>query len=183
MSNCLGCFYLYECDRKCLPLFLCFSITSHVQYSPCSAMPHDGITERVSRLKPHTQCSFNSSNIRILGKWKTIQCVERIPYQRLFPFGYILWRLAYLLYGSVASLPSPTSNIEAWPYGTSLRFAPAFRALGVCEHTWLRYRNFECSNLIGRNQFIPLRHIMLAKLIRVRRIEQSPTPTLGYTVI
>ena len=31
--------------------------------------------------------------------------------------------LAYLLYGSVASLPSPSSNIEAWPYGTSLRFA------------------------------------------------------------
>ena len=45
--------------------------------------------------------------------------------------------LAYLLYGSVASLPSPSSNIEAWPYGTSLRFAPAFRALGVCEHSWL----------------------------------------------
>ena len=39
-----------------------------------------------------------------------------------------------MLYGSVASLPSPSSNIEAWPYGTSLRFAPAFRALGVCEH-------------------------------------------------
>ena len=34
-----------------------------------------------------------------------------------------LKRLAYLLYGSVASLPSPSSNIEAWPYGTSLRFA------------------------------------------------------------
>ena len=31
--------------------------------------------------------------------------------------------LIYLLYGSVASLPSPSSNIEAWPYGTSLRFA------------------------------------------------------------
>ena len=28
------------------------------------------------------------------------------------------------------------SNIEAWPYGTSLRFASAFRALGVCEHIW-----------------------------------------------
>ena len=44
--------------------------------------------------------------------------------------------LPYLLYGSVASLPSPGSNIEAWPYGTTLRFAPAFRALGVCEHIW-----------------------------------------------
>ena len=31
--------------------------------------------------------------------------------------------LSYLLYSSVASLPSPSSNIEAWPYGTSLRFA------------------------------------------------------------
>ena len=31
--------------------------------------------------------------------------------------------LAYLLYGSVASLPSRSSNIEAWPYGTSLCFA------------------------------------------------------------
>ena len=46
--------------------------------------------------------------------------------------GCYLKRLKYLLYGSVASLPSPSSNIEAWPYGTSLRFAPAFRALGVC---------------------------------------------------
>ena len=34
-----------------------------------------------------------------------------------------LKKLKYLLYGSVASLPSPSSNIEAWPYGTSLRFA------------------------------------------------------------
>ena len=34
-----------------------------------------------------------------------------------------LKRLAYLLYGSVASLPSSSSNIKAWPYVTSLRFA------------------------------------------------------------
>ena len=26
-----------------------------------------------------------------------------------------------------------------------LRFAPAFRALGVCEHIWLRYKNFDPS--------------------------------------
>ena len=39
-------------------------------------------------------------------------------------------------------------------------------------------RNFECSNVIDRNQFIPLRHTMLVKLIRVRRIEQSPSSTL-----
>ena len=31
--------------------------------------------------------------------------------------------LAYLLYVSVASLPSPSSNMEAWPNGTSPRFA------------------------------------------------------------
>ena len=31
--------------------------------------------------------------------------------------------LAYLLYDSVASLPSQSSNIETWSYGTSLRFA------------------------------------------------------------
>ena len=37
---------------------------------------------------------------------------RKIPYQRLFS-GYYLKRLAYLLYGSVASLPSPSSNIEA----------------------------------------------------------------------
>ena len=53
------------------------------------------------------------------------------------------------------------------------RFAPAFRALAVCEHRRLRYRNFECSNLIGRNQLIPLRHTMLAKVLHVRRIERS----------
>ena len=40
-------------------------------------------------------------------------------------FGQFVWikKLSYLLYGSVASLPSPSSNIEAWPYGTSLHFA------------------------------------------------------------
>ena len=46
-----------------------------------------------------------------------------------------LKRLLYLLYGSVALLRSPSSIIEAWPNGTSLRFASPFRALGVCEHT------------------------------------------------
>ena len=39
-----------------------------------------------------------------------------------------------------------------------------------------RYRNFECSNFIGRNQFNPLRHTMLAKLICVRRIEKALSP-------
>ena len=34
-----------------------------------------------------------------------------------------LKRLAYLLYDSVASLPSQSRNIEAWPYGMTLRFA------------------------------------------------------------
>ena len=29
--------------------------------------------------------------------------------------------LIIFFYGSVASLPSPSSNIEAWPYDTSLR--------------------------------------------------------------
>ena len=67
--------------------------------------------------------------------------------------------LLYLLYGSVASLPSPRSNIEAWPYGTSLRFAPAFRALGVCEHIWLRYKNFDpsCFDLIQIIWYVDLR--------------------------
>ena len=34
-----------------------------------------------------------------------------------------------------------------------LRFAPAFRALGVCEHSWLRYDNYLGRNLskMGRN--------------------------------
>ena len=52
-----------------------------------------------------------------------------------------LKRLAYLLYGSVASLPSPSSNIEAW-HVAPLRFAPAFRALGVREQSWLRYNDY-----------------------------------------
>ena len=61
--------------------------------------------------------------------------------QKCRPNGLINWiiylkRLAYLIYGSVASPPSPSSNIEASPYGLSLRFAPAFRAPGVCEHIW-----------------------------------------------
>ena len=87
--------------------------------------------------------NFDALNIRRFGNppsWrlfiesklnKSIQSVEikvsyssrrKTPYQRLFS-GYYLKRLAYLLYGSVASLPSPSSNIEARPYGTSLRFA------------------------------------------------------------
>ena len=28
---------------------------------------------------------------------------------------WFIWRGSYLLYGSDASLPSPSSNIEAWP--------------------------------------------------------------------
>ena len=35
----------------------------------------------------------------------------------------VILRGSYLLHGSVASLPSPSSNIEAWPYGTWLHFA------------------------------------------------------------
>ena len=35
----------------------------------------------------------------------------------------IVEEVRYLLYGLVASFPSPSSNIEAWSYGTSLRFA------------------------------------------------------------
>ena len=75
-----------------------------------------------------------------------------------------LKRLAYLLHGSVASLHSPSSNIEAWPYGTSLRFASAFRALGVREHS-LRRNNKNPTNydhtyktgphLVGRNRLGP----------------------------
>ena len=38
--------------------------------------------------------------------------------------------LSYLLYGSIASLPSPSSNIEAWPYGTSLRSASLLHSGG-----------------------------------------------------
>ena len=34
------------------------------------------------------------------------------------------------------------------------------------------YRNFECSKLIGRNQFIPLRHTMIAKLLMVGYIAE-----------
>ena len=55
----------------------------------------------------------------------------------IISFGYVLWRLAYLLYGSVSSLSSPSSNIEGmaiW-HVAPLRFAPVFRALGVCEHS------------------------------------------------
>ena len=68
-------------------------------------------------------------------------------------------RILSHLYGSVASLPSPSSNIEAWPYGTSLRFAPAFRALGVCEHIWLRYKNFDpsCFDPIQKTWYVDLR--------------------------
>ena len=48
---------------------------------------------------------------------------RKLSYSKRLFSGYYLKRLKYLLYGSVFSLPSPSSNIEAWPYGTSLRFA------------------------------------------------------------
>ena len=40
-----------------------------------------------------------------------------------------------------------------------LRFAPAFRALGVCEHIWLRYKNFDpsCFDPIKKFGIIDLR--------------------------
>ena len=94
------------------------SLANHsAGFSPASAAAHNtaaGCFNNATRqVKQRAiRCNFNSSNI---------QCVERIPYQRLFSFAHILWRLAYLLYGSVASLLSPSSNIEAWSYGTSLR--------------------------------------------------------------
>ena len=44
-----------------------------------------------------------------------------------------LKRLAYSLYGSVASLSSPGS-MATW-HVAPLRFAPAFRTLGACEHS------------------------------------------------
>ena len=40
-----------------------------------------------------------------------------------------------------------------------LRFAPAFRALGVCEHIWLRYKNFDlsCFDPIQKIWYVDLR--------------------------
>ena len=40
-----------------------------------------------------------------------------------------------------------------------LRFAPAFRALGVCEHIWLRYKNFDpsCFDPIQKFGIVDLR--------------------------
>ena len=40
-----------------------------------------------------------------------------------------------------------------------LRFAPAFRALGVCEHIRLRYKNFDpsCFDPIQKSEYVDLR--------------------------
>ena len=70
---------------------------------------------------------------KIKRLWGIVYSFQNVTSNEWLFSGYYLKRLAYLLYGSVASLPSPSSNIEAWPYGTSLRFA--VRALGVCEHS------------------------------------------------
>ena len=64
----------------------------------------------------YTKLSTNRYNL--FGD-SSFGAVTAIMYETWF----FLKRLAYSLYGSVASLPSPSSNIEAWPYGTSLRFA------------------------------------------------------------
>ena len=51
--------------------------------------------------------------------------------------------LSFLLYGSVAR---SLRKIATSRHGhMARRFAPAFRALGVCEHIWLRYKNFDPS--------------------------------------
>ena len=45
----------------------------------------------------------------------------------------------------MATILKQSGNIEAWPYGTSLRFvrfAPAFIALVACKHSG-RYNNFD----------------------------------------
>ena len=75
-----------------------------------------------------TRIFVGSGGMPLGRKYKTFHLAEK---RFLLAEKY----LAYLLYGSVASLLSPSSNIEAWPYGTSLRFVAAFRALGVCEHS------------------------------------------------
>ena len=92
-----------------------------------------------------------------------------------------LKRLAYLLYGSVASLLSPSSNIEAWPiwHVAPRRFAPAFRALGVCEHSWLRYNNLERNlskmgrNLCGTKSVTPVWTLQVKKLPKFFDIFQN----------
>ena len=45
------------------------------------------------------------------------------------------------------------------PCVAPLRFAPAFRALGVCEHIWLRYKNFDpsCFDPIQKSEYVDLR--------------------------
>ena len=45
------------------------------------------------------------------------------------------------------------------PNVAPLRFAPAFRALGVCEHIWLRYKNFDpsCFDPIQKSEYVDLR--------------------------
>ena len=55
--------------------------------------------------------------------------LEILHFKVSYNFVQLFWsirvdkKMSYLLYGSVASLPSPSSNIESWPFGTSLRFA------------------------------------------------------------
>ena len=77
--------------------------------------------------------SFNGAIEHHHG-WRTRVAVNRSNFSGRKDWGRTFWSnyrarmecgriLLYLLYGSVASLPSPSSNIEAWPYGTSLRFA------------------------------------------------------------
>ena len=60
-----------------------------------------------------------------------------------FSFGYILWRLAYLLYGSVASLPSPSST------------------------KIIRVRRIDCST----NWTVPHRHILFRHLYPSARLQ------------
>ena len=57
-------------------------------------------------------CRSNLCGRKHRGRTFSSNCRDRVECGRIF---------SYLLYDSVASLPSPSSNIEAWPYGTSLR--------------------------------------------------------------
>ena len=54
--------------------------------------------------------------------------------------------LAYFLYGSVASLPSPSSNIEAWPNGTLLLHLGQHSRLEEIEKLFFERTSFRSAN-------------------------------------
>ena len=77
-----------------------------------------GMRDKTADFKTRQTADFQNGTKQPIFKTNKMSAVTANMHGTWF-----IWIGSFLLYGSFPSLPSPSSNIEAWPYGTSLRFA------------------------------------------------------------